>query len=220
MRNSSNKSIAYHEAGHIIVYWVLTGRAPTRATIEPSIGHLGHVERNSLIDKTHLDSDVSDKTRVRAEKCIMIKLAGPLAQKRYSASSVRNYHASHDWLEAADFALRLYGGERTAMSHIGWLEYRTADLIKHQWRDVKRVAGALLKQKTLSKAQLQKTLMPAGCQLPVYFIPEAVKRRPPISVKENPIKIGAKIAPHVVSGKPRRCYRLRRSRDHLANVGK
>ena len=170
MRNSSKKSIAYHEAGHIIVYWGLTGRAPTRATIEPSIGHLGRVERKSLIDKTHLDSDVSDKTRVRAEKCIMIKLAGPLAQKRYSARSIRNYHASPDWLEAADFALRLYGSERIAMSHIGWLEYRTADLIEHQWQDVKRVADALLRQKTLSKAELQKTLMPAGYQLPVYLI--------------------------------------------------
>ena len=219
MRNTSNKSIAYHEAGHIIVYWVLTGRAPTRATIESSIGHLGYVKRKSLLYKTHLDSDITDKTRVSAEKCIMIKLAGPLAQKRYSARSIRNYHASPDWLEAADFALRLYGGESTAMSNIGWLEYRTADLIEHQWRDVIRVAGVLLKQRTLSKAQLQKTLMPAGCQMPVYFIPEAVKRRPPSSLKENPIKIGAKIAHHVASREPRQCHRLRRSKGHLANVG-
>ena len=171
MRNSSKKSIAYHEAGHVVAHWDLTGRTPTRATIEPSIGHLGHVDYKSLINKIHLGIDNSDMALLRVEKSIMIKLAGPIAQKRYSARSIRNYHASPDWLGAIDIALRMNSSERAAMAYVGWLEYRTADLIEHQWQNVKRVAGALLRQKTLSKAELQKTLMPAGCQLPVYFIP-------------------------------------------------
>ena len=160
MRDSSRKSIAYHEAGHVVVYWHLTGHAPIRVTIEPSIGTLGRVDRKRLIDNTRLGADISDKARVRAEKKIMIKLAGPVAEKRYSCRSRRNGHASMDWLEAFDIARRLIGNERETIAYVAWLEYRTADVIQQQWQNVKRVAGALLTRKTLSGAELQKTLMP------------------------------------------------------------
>jgi hypothetical protein len=90
----------------------------------------------------------------------MIKLAGPVAQQRYSSRSRRNDHASMDWLEAFDIARRLIDNERETIAYIAWLEYRTTDVIEQQWKDVKRVAGALLRQDTLSGAELQKTLMP------------------------------------------------------------
>jgi hypothetical protein len=162
MRSCGKKSIAHHEAGHVVAHWDLTGRTPTLATIEPSIGNLGHVDYKSLIYKMHLGIDNNDNARLRVEQSIMIKLAGPIAQKRYSAKSLLNYHASPDWLGAVDIALRLNGSEHAAMAYVGWLEYRTADLIEYQWQNIKRVAAALLRQKTLSKGELQKTLMPAG----------------------------------------------------------
>ena len=160
MRDRSRKSIAYHEAGHVVVYWHLTGRAPIRVTIEPSMGALGRVDHKRLIDKKHLSPDIGDEARVRAEKKIMIKLAGPFAQQRYSSRSRRNDHASMDWLEAFDIARRLIDNERETIAYIAWLEYRTTDVIEQQWKDVKRVAGALLRQDTLSGAELLKILMP------------------------------------------------------------
>jgi hypothetical protein len=162
MRNASKTSIAYHEAGHVVAYWVLTGRAPTRATIEKSIGNLGRVDYKPLIDKNHLDIDKNAKGRLRAEQSIMIKLAGPIAQKRYSARSIRNYHASPDWLGAVDLARRLNNSNRVAMAYVGWLEYKVADLIEHQWKNVNRVAGILLRQKTLRAAELLQSLMSTG----------------------------------------------------------
>jgi hypothetical protein len=163
MTNRSRKSIAYHEAGHVVVYWHLTGHAPIRVTIEPSFGVLGRVDHKSLNDKMHLSPDIDDEARVRAEKTIMIKLAGYIAQNRSSGRTIRswrNYYASIDWLEALDAARWLIGSARAAMPYVGWLEYRTTDVIEHHWQDVKCVAGALLRQKTLSGAELQKTLMP------------------------------------------------------------
>jgi hypothetical protein len=122
-----------------------------------------------LIDKKHLSPDIGDEARVRGEKKIMIKLAGPVAEQRYSSRSRRNDHASMDWLEAFDIARRLIGNEREAIAYIAWLEYRTTDVIEQQWQNVKRVAGALLRQDTLSGAELQKTLMPM--LLPICFAP-------------------------------------------------
>jgi hypothetical protein len=43
---------------------------------------------------------------------------------------------------------------------MGGLDRNQQDVIEQQWKDVKRVAGALLRQDTLSGAELQKTLMP------------------------------------------------------------
>jgi hypothetical protein len=182
MRNTSKNSIAYHEAGHVVAYWDLTGGAPMRATIEPSVGQLGRVDYKSLINKPHLDIGHSNKMRLRAEHSIMIKLAGPIAQQRYSSRSIRDYHASHDWLTAVDLARRLNDSERAAMAYIGWLEYRTADLIEHHWQTIKRVGKALLRQNTLSRAELHKILTLTGLLLLLYFISVPVRTEVPMVI--------------------------------------
>jgi len=186
LRNVSKKVIAYHEAGHAAAHWKLTGHPTTRATIEPSIVYLGRVDYKCLINKMHLTIDISKKARLRAEQSIMIKLAGPIAQKRYSAKSIYNYRANVDWLEAVDLALRLNAGEHAAMAYIDWLEYKTTDLVEHEWPIIKRIAGALLRQKTVSSADFKKLLTVAGLLLLVLLIPF----RPRIRTEE-PMAIAA-----------------------------
>lgn len=189
MRNICNKSVAYHEAGHAVAYWDLTGRAPILATIEPSIGYLGRVEYEGLIDDLHIDIDRSENARLRSEHSIMIKLAGLIAQKRYAGRSISDYASSPDWLAAVDFAIRLNNDTREAIACIGWLEYRTTDLIEHHWQLVRRVASALLRHKILGGVELQNILRVATLLLLIQFIPTRARVRNEVPSMIAPISV-------------------------------
>jgi hypothetical protein len=51
-----------------------------------------------------LDSDTSDKKRLRVERDILVALAGMEAQRRFRSRSVRRYHAQQDYQNAVDRA--------------------------------------------------------------------------------------------------------------------
>ena len=189
MGHISKKSIAYHEAGHTVAYWALTGRTPVQASIEPSIGYLGHVKYKSLINKKHLDIGRRDQARVKLEHSIMIKLAGPIAQQRISGVSGPDCTSSSDWLSAVDLALRQNDNESKAFAYIGWLEYKTTDLLEHHWQLVKRVANWLLKHKKLHRAELQKIFGAAVLLLLVYIIPIRARIRNEVSNMIAPISV-------------------------------
>jgi hypothetical protein len=146
---SAMTAIAYHEAGHAIVSQRL-GVLVKRVSIIPEEDTAGSCTHNNILRGTQLDVDDSDRGRVRAEKTIMICLAGPIAQRLWRARSVRKYHAGADYARAADLAIRCNGSAKQVDAHLKWLEIRTEDMLKLLWPAVQALVADLLQNGTMT----------------------------------------------------------------------
>lgn len=149
VRHSVLRATAVHEAGHVVA--AQNGRLKIRTvSIVASGDAAGQVEHESPLRGIRLDVDGSDRARLKAERAIIICLAGPIAQRRYAPRSWRNHHGCADHEMATDLASRVTGSARSAEAYLRWLEQVTADLIEGQWRRVVFVADYLLKNQRLS----------------------------------------------------------------------
>jgi hypothetical protein len=121
----------------------------------------GCVEHVSPLEGIRLDIDGSDRARIRAEKAIIVALAGPAAQRRYNPRSLRSWHASsdHDW--AAELALRLNNSSEAANAYLRWLEIRAADLVSVSWPLIDVVATALLDRGMLHASEVSDAILGA-----------------------------------------------------------
>jgi hypothetical protein len=148
---------AYHEAGHAIICERL-GIRVKHVTIIPDDGSSGRCTHEKIISRRELEFDSSDGRGLRIEKIIMICLAGLIAQRISHPRSVRNYHASSDYRQAADLALSCTGSVRQAEAHLKWLSIRTEDLVKLSWSAVEALVADLSVHGTLTyttKSRLQ-----------------------------------------------------------------
>lgn len=127
MMMDRRKATAYHEAGHTVVAWRL-GAGPRTVTIIPRGDVQGEMTQE-IID-ADLDFDGSDHIRNRIERAIMIRLAGPIAQRHFMPRSWRHWHGGPDHAMAFDLAFRVNGSQRAAKAHLKWLEIRTQDLLE------------------------------------------------------------------------------------------
>ena len=85
-------------------------------------------------------------------------LAGPIAEQRYTKRRLSADGPSHDYAAVADFALTLWGDERTASAWIRFLVARTKALLKQPgvWPQVVAVADALMTRHELGPADIQR----------------------------------------------------------------
>lgn len=150
---------AYHEAGHTVVAWRL-GADPKSATIVSQGAVQGEMTQESPFVGADLKYDGSDHVRNRIERAIMICLAGPMAQRHFSARSWRSWHGGSDYAMAFDLALRVNGSPKAARAHLKWLEIRVQALIVSLWDYVEAIAGELLSHGTLSTEEIRSTLSP------------------------------------------------------------
>jgi ATP-dependent Zn protease len=84
-------AIAYHEAGHAIVFFLLTKKPPRELTIVGTKDAQGQVKHSNLFRGIQLDVDNSDRSRLAAERNIMIALAGEIAQRKAFPRSIRTW---------------------------------------------------------------------------------------------------------------------------------
>ncbi len=95
MRLSILRATAYHEAGHMVAAWRMHVKIHT-ATIVPTEDYEGCVHHESPLRGIKLDVDGSDRAEIKANKMVLICLAGPAAQRHYNPrsldSSVRRWH--------------------------------------------------------------------------------------------------------------------------------
>jgi hypothetical protein len=147
----------WHEAGHAVAAWHYRVRL-LRATIVPSPEFHGHVEHVSPLRGIKLDVDDSDRARARAEKAIIMCLAGPIAQQRFSPRSWRNHHGSSDYETATDLALRLTGGGEVATAYLRYLDLATKQLVDQRWWVVELIANALLDVGQLSGSEIDQLI--------------------------------------------------------------
>src|SRR5580700_11422788 len=132
MKPSALEATAYHEAGHMVAAWRHHLKI-RRATIIPAEDFAGRVDHESPLRGIQLDIDGSDRANLKAEKAILISLAGPAAQRRFRPSSWRSYHGLGDYEIAIDLALRLQGSGALAAAYLRYLQLRADSLVESNW---------------------------------------------------------------------------------------
>ena len=109
--------LRFFEAGHVVVAWK-HGLKVHRVTIVPTPGFRGHIWHANPLRGIHLDYDGSDRARLRAEVGIIVCLAGPEAQWRFSPRSWRLYHGATDHEMAVDLAISINGSNEASSAHL------------------------------------------------------------------------------------------------------
>lgn len=152
-RARSRQATAYHEAGHAVAAWKL-GYRPISASVVAAEGSVGEVWHENPFSGVNLEFDGTDLARSRVERAIMIRLAGPIAQKRYRPTSWRRGQGGADYAVAADLALRVCGSGEVASAFLKWLDLRAKALIEDHWPAVERLAAALIKHGTMNQEEI------------------------------------------------------------------
>jgi hypothetical protein len=147
----------------LVAAWRL-GVAIHEATIVPGRNALGdrfagRVRHQHLFRGVNLATDgMTDRARIRAERNVLICLAGPAAQRRRRRSSWRSYHGLTDHEVAVGLAFHLYGHDDVANAYLRWLELRADHLMDDDWSLVTACAGGLLRRKTLKRSEIAEIL--------------------------------------------------------------
>jgi hypothetical protein len=150
-RRSEREATAYHEAGHAVASFYL-GRGVREVSIIHDVQHgtLGRV-RNYRLPAFRPEMMMDARTRTTAERCILILLAGPEAERRYKGRSNQN-GACYDRDAVADLAGHVCCSEEEADAYLCWLSIRTRGLlaVPSLWAAVKALAAELLSAGRLS----------------------------------------------------------------------
>jgi hypothetical protein len=147
-------AIAYHEAGHAVVAWFITLEAARLVTIVPTAASAGHTENCNPLRGINLNFDSSASAHRNAEKAIIISLAGPISQRKFSSQSVRNWQMVGDYGQAVVIAQKLRRSQRSTKALLVRLAIRTRTLVDTHWLTIERVANALLEKKNLTAPEL------------------------------------------------------------------
>jgi hypothetical protein len=150
-------STAFHEAGHVVAAW-RHGLKVHSVTIVPTPEFRGRIWHANPLRGIRLDYGESNRARLRAEVGIIVCLAGPEAQRRFSPRSWRSHHGATDHEMAVDLAMRLNGSDEASSAHLKWLSIVTRDEIAVLWPLVEKVAHALVRERTLTATEV-KTLL-------------------------------------------------------------
>jgi hypothetical protein len=151
---------AYREAGHIVAALTQSHVSHSAAFVR-TVEFRGPIGRKNSLRATKLESK-SDPARPRVERAILVRLAGPAAQKRHAPKSWRSWHGESDLKQALDLARSVSSSPSQAHALVAWLAKAADDLIAARWSLVKRVASALIEGSPLSAAQIRRIAGPAA----------------------------------------------------------
>jgi hypothetical protein len=149
LTESARLATAYHEAGHAVIAWK-SGIKVKSVTIVPGDGFDGQVDQASPLRGINLEFDGSDRARIRAEAAIVISLAEPLAQRRFSPRSWHSYHGATDHAVVTELAMRVSGSQEQMQAFVYWLRLVARDMVALLWPIIEKVAAALIERNTLS----------------------------------------------------------------------
>ena len=130
-----------------------------RVSIIPEGDAHGRMDHVHPLRGIRLDYDGSDRARLRAERAVIICLAGPEAQRRFNPRSWRSWHGRSDHAEAIDIALHFNASEEAAATHLKWLECRTRDLVAAHWTAIQAVAMGLIDRGTVTGEEARELIM-------------------------------------------------------------
>ena len=160
--SSDDSAIAHHEAGHAVAA-VTFRRSVSQVSIEPDQHSLGRVDHRPQRFDVPSSGEVPAWVRRSVNAEIVVAWAGPLAEERV-AGSYDHVTAEHDLDRMFDQAMVVtLGYAQEALAYVEWLRWRTIRLLREPgvWPQVEAVAAALLQERTLGAATLQRIMAAA-----------------------------------------------------------
>jgi ATP-dependent Zn protease len=153
LNGAQREATAFHEAGHAVVAWYL-GYPPDLLTIVPTDTKDGMLSYPNPLQGLDLEFDESDDALRRKECAIMIRLAGPTAQRHNRPRSWRSRHGQSDHEHVFELALAIHRSDRGAVRFIKWSDGETMKILMNRWHMVERLARELLSRRTMSGAEI------------------------------------------------------------------
>jgi hypothetical protein len=154
-KTAARLAAAYREAGHVVAA-LTQSRVDHRAAFAQTVEFRGPVVHKNALRGAKLGLDTSEGARLRAERAILVRLAGPAAQKRHAPRSLRSRHGQSDLKQALDLASSVSSSHSEAYAFVARLGIAADDLIEARWPLVERVASALIEGSPLSAAQIRR----------------------------------------------------------------
>lgn len=166
LHKATLRETAYHEAGHAVVAMALN-KSLRSVSIVPDKEYLGCV---NLSSRRKLGRRLTDLDR----KHLIIDLAGPLSERK-ARFRIGSWTEREIW-RALDICEGRYTKEgrdnfdflpeKRGVDRLGKLIVRTRKILDAHWTEVKLIANALLKEKTLTRQKVRRLLEGRGgaCQ--------------------------------------------------------
>lgn len=157
--SKSLATTAYHEAGHTVAN-VLHNIPFRYVSIEDNKRSVGHVQTLDFPRSLNPTSGISMRKRTRLESDVMALLAGNITEKHYSGRADHR-GARSDRHQAMTILSQLSGSDEELSAYYKWLKIRisTEILEPRNWKLVKAIATALLKQRTITAREIRKIVM-------------------------------------------------------------
>jgi hypothetical protein len=102
----------------------------------------------------------------------MISLGGPIAERRAFPRSLRKWHTHGDYTKATDISASVCGSEEEENAFIEWLDVKTRKILDLRWREVERIAAALVERKHLSGKEVVDLLTTVDDEWPIGMLPD------------------------------------------------
>lgn len=171
-------AVAYHEGGHAVISYAAWPQRPVEfATIVPDDDYLGRVRHADQSDDWRKDCEderMADAMAVESET--VMYLAGYGAEVRFlSGIAAVPYH--FDWTPdsfgAQHAASETCDGDTDPRHHVYSYWDRTSELLEQSevWLAISRVAGALLRRRTLSGDGVEAIVEQAGVEADPWQVP-------------------------------------------------
>jgi hypothetical protein len=165
-----SRQVAYHEAGHAVVAWLMEIPFTAVAVYDPrSDDTLGEVtfNPNRLPDYMFCPMNHFDRSRARnyLSRDISMTLAGPVAQSLHARcwQELPMVPGDDEWI-AYELAEMLYSERARQFSWINRLRFQTLELLQRPeaWDAVQRVANALISHRKLTAKQCVRAIPAEG----------------------------------------------------------
>jgi len=164
MSSPTEEEVAYHEAGHAVMAYLI-GKRIKKITIIPSDSLLGQVEHSGFSKKSE-ELESTDYWNYSMRKLVdgdvMLHYAGQIAQAYYSGKSPEAGSYSDDQ-KAAHMAINVTGSAEELDAYLYWLYVRTQKLIcsEMNWPLIEAVAKELMSVKKMSGRRARKIIQEA-----------------------------------------------------------
>jgi hypothetical protein len=152
--------VAYHEAGHAVA-GVSCRRTFRHATIIPEADSLGHVLFRKFNDRFHPDyNPITPKQREIIEDTALCMCAGAAGAGLLTRADFDWVGSDRDQQDAMNLLSYLDAEPDALGAHIGLVNLRARNVIRHYAKPVKIVAALLLKQRRVGYAEVRDIVYP------------------------------------------------------------
>ena len=159
--------VAHHEAGHAVAAHVL-GVNVERVAIQSEGDAAGHVVHDYGCNMNEIIYEEEPDRQWALERAVIISLAGEIAQRRFRAESVEEWHGGADRISVHHVLDNLAGATDQELRDAWWhlLVLRTERLVTTHWLAIEWLAAVLVKQTVIEGvAEIEHTI--GDAQLPL-----------------------------------------------------